>query len=172
MIHACKTIYGFDPRERKPIGSPRQEIFNQMRIDTVTSFVREFRRRPVESERAGHPHRRVRRYQPDQRGAGCAAAVSPPGPVPGLIEDYFLATYTEEKPDEMPAAVAEARRLAGPDVKLLSALSPFNRFLTSNEQMVDAAKAQLAGDADGLWIYVRITWKSWTCGRARRRPRL
>lgn len=149
LIHACKTIYGFDPRE-VPIGSPRWEIFNQMRIDTVTSFVREFR----EAVEASGRDIRIGGFgdtNPTNEARMCGRSV-PAWARAGLVDDYFLATYTE-KPDEMPAAVAEARRLAGPDVKLLSALSPFNRFLTSNEQMVDAAKAQLAGDADGLWIY-------------------
>ena len=149
LIDACQAIYGFDPRE-VPIDSPQWNIFNQMRANTVTAFVREFR----EAVEASGRDIRVGGFgdtDPAYEARMCGRDV-PAWAAEGLIDDYFLATYTE-KIDQMTRVVSGVRKLAGTDVVLLSALSPFNRFITTNEEMVAAARAQIAGGADGVWIY-------------------
>ena len=149
LIDACRTIYGFDPRE-VPIDSPQWNIFNKMRAETVLAFVREFR----EAVQASGRDVRVGGFG-DTISSGEARACGrdvPSWARAGLIDDYFLATY-QENATEVPAVVKDARAQAGPGVKLLTALTPFNRFLTTDGQMVDTAKAQLAAGADGLWIY-------------------
>ncbi len=149
LLDVCQSIYGFDPRE-EPIGSARWELFNQMRIDTVTAFVREFR----EAVQASGRDIRIGGFgdtNPAYEARMCGRSV-PAWARQGLIEDYFLATYTQ-KPGEMTDQVVLARGLAGPDVKLLTALSPFNRFHSTHEIMLQVAKEQLAAGADGLWIY-------------------
>ena len=149
LLDVCQSLYGFDPRE-VPIGSPRWELFNQMRIDTVTAFVREFR----EAVHASGRDIRIGGFgdtNPANEARMCGRSV-PAWARQGLIEDYFLATYTQ-KPGEMTEQVVVARGLAGPSVKLLTALSPFNRFHATHEIMLQVAKEQLAAGADGLWIY-------------------
>lgn len=149
FLTACKAQHKFDPRE-EPLKSRKWKLFNQMREDSVTAFVREFRTALDNSGkkiRLGGFGDTDPALEAGMCGRNCVAWAKQ-----GLIDDYFLATYTE-KIDEMPKVVKRARRLAGPDVVLLSALSPFNRFLTTNEQMIAATKAQLSAGADGVWIY-------------------
>lgn len=149
LIDACKTIYGFDPRE-VPIDSPLWNIFNRMRAETVTAFVREFR----EAVRASGRDIRIGGFGDtiyDLETRSCGRDV-PAWARAGLIDDYFLATY-QENAEAVSDVVREARLLAGPRVKLMTALTPFNHFVTTNEQMVAVAGAQLKGGADGLWIY-------------------
>lgn len=149
LIDACKTIYGFDPRE-VAIDSPQWNIFNRMRAETVQAFVREFR----EAVRASGRNIRIGGFGDtiyDLEARSCGRDV-PSWARAGLIDDYFLATY-QENAAEVSVVVREARSLAGPQVKLLTALTPFNGFVTTNEQMVAVAEAQLKGGADGLWIY-------------------
>jgi len=149
LIDACQSIYGFDPRE-VPIDSPRWMIFNQMRVDTVTAFVREFR----EATRSSGRYIRVGGFSDTDanREARVCGRYVPDWARQDLIDDYYLATYTQSI-DEMPDVVRQTRELAGDDVMLISALSPFNRFLTTDEELVAASKAQLQGGADSLWIY-------------------
>jgi len=149
LLDVCQSIYGFDPRQ-EPIGSPRWELFNQMRIDTVTAFVREFK----EAVEASGRDIRIGGFgdtNPAYEARMCGRSV-PAWAQAGLIDDYFLATYTQQ-PGEMTDQVVLARELAGSDVKLLTALSPFNRFHSTHEIMLQVAKEQLAAGADGLWIY-------------------
>ncbi len=149
LLDACRTIYGFDPRQ-EAIDSPRWKIFNAMRAETVTAFVRELREAVMASARGI----RVGGFgdtDPVLEARSCGRDWAAWGRQ-GLIDDFFLATYTE-KAVEMPAVVKRAREALGPKVVLLSALTPFNRFLKTNEEMVEAARAQRAGGADGLWIY-------------------
>lgn len=149
LLEACRTIYGFDPR-REPIDSPRWNLFNQMRAETVNLFVREFREAVAASGRKVV----VAAFgdtDPEMEARSCGRDWSAWARL-GLIEEFFLATYTEPV-SEMEATVAVARKSLGKDVILWSALTPFNRFLKTNEEMEAAAKAQLAGGADGLWIY-------------------
>jgi uncharacterized lipoprotein YddW (UPF0748 family) len=149
LIDACKTIYGFDPRE-VPIDSPRWNLFNQMRADTVTAFVREF----GEAVKASGRDIRIGGFgdtDPAYEARMCGRDVVA-WARQGLIDDYFLATYTQ-KVGEMAGVVSSVRALVGSDVRLMTALSPFNRFLTTNDQMEAAARAQLSAGADGIWIY-------------------
>jgi len=150
LIDACKTIYGFDPREVE-IDSPRWNIFNQMRADTVTAFVREF----GEAVKASGRDIRIGGFgdtNPLGETRACGRDV-PTWARLGLIDDYFLATYVE-KADQMAEAIRVSRDLAGDEVKLMTALATFNRFLTTDQEVIDAAKAQIAGgDTDGLWVY-------------------
>lgn len=149
LIQACLAIYGFDPRE-VPIDSPEWMLFNDMRSASVTTFVGEFRAAVMRSGK----HIRVGGFgdtDPERERRMCGRDC-PGWARAGLIDDYFLATYNDTI-EEMPAKVSQARQLAGDKVMLRSSLAPFNRFLTTNEQMIAAGKAQLAGGADGLWIY-------------------
>jgi uncharacterized lipoprotein YddW (UPF0748 family) len=149
LIEACKSIYGFDPCE-VPIDSPRWMIFNRMRIDTVTAFVREFK----EAVQASGREVRIGGFgdtDPERESRVCGRYV-PGWAQLALIDDYFLATYTQDV-DEMAPVVNNARALAGDDVRLLTALSPFNRFITTEQEMIDAGTAQLQAGADGLWVY-------------------
>ncbi len=148
-LTACQTKHNFDPRT-EPIDSRQWNVFNKLREDSVTAFVREFRTavdRSGKKIRIGGFGDTDPAYEARMCGRNCVAWARQ-----GLIDDYFLATYAEGI-DEMPKVVKRARRMAGPQVVLLSALSPFNRFLTTNDQMVAATKAQLAAGADGVWIY-------------------
>jgi uncharacterized lipoprotein YddW (UPF0748 family) len=149
LVDACRTIYGFDPA-KEAIDSPRWQLFNRMRAETVTQFVLELRESIQKSSR------RIRiggfgDTDPRLEAASCGRDWAAWGQR-GLIDDFFLATYTE-KAAEMPPVVRRARESLGPRVVLLSALAPFNRFLRTNEEMSEAAEAQLEAGADGLWIY-------------------
>lgn len=149
LIDACKTIYGFDPREVE-IDSPKWKVFSQLRIDTVTAFVREFR----EAVEVSGRNIRIGGFgdtDPPYEAQMCGRDV-PAWTRQALIDDYFLATY-QENAEQVPDVIRSARSLAGPDVRLMTALTPFNRFLTTDEQMIATAKAQLRAGADGLWIY-------------------
>lgn len=149
LTDACKSLYGFDPA-RVPINSPEWNLFNEMRIQTVTAFVRELR---AAVKASGKPVRMGiyadADYDMERRSCGRDyvnwAKL-------GLVDDVFLSTYVE-KIGEMERTVARVRTAIGPYVPLYSALCPFNEFLKTNDEMIAAAKAQLAGGADGLWVY-------------------
>lgn len=149
LIETCEKLYAFDPR-KVPIDSPRWKIFNAMRAETVNAFVREFREAVEKSGRKI----RVGGFgdtNPEGEARMCGRDWSAWGRQ-GLIDDFFLATYTE-KPAEMPAVVEQARQALGPKVVLFSALSPFNNFIKTNDEMTTAARALMKGGSDALWIY-------------------
>jgi len=149
LIDACKNIYGFDPRKEK-IDSPKWNIFNQMRAETVNSFVAEFK------EAVQRSGRKIRiggfgDTDPDKEAHSCGRDYTA-WAHRGLIDDFLLATYTTPVKD-MKNVVARAREAIGDKTVLLSALCPFNNFIKTNEEMIAAGTAQLVGGADGLWIY-------------------
>lgn len=149
IIEACKSLYGFDPR-KVPIDSSEWTRFNQLRADTVTQFVKEFR----DAVKASGKKVSVAGFgdtDPDLEKRMCGRDWGAWGRQ-GLIDTFYLATYTE-KVDQMAPTIARAREALGPNVQLLSAITPFNNFVTTDAQVVEIAKAQLAGGADGLWIY-------------------
>lgn len=149
LIEACKSLHGFDPRE-VAIDSPQWTIFNTMRAQTITTFVREFRdavKRSGSTIRIGG----FGDTEPEMEARSCGRDYAS-WAKEGLIDDFFLATYVEPIP-LMRTTVWRARQAIGPNTVLLSALTPFNSFLKSDEEMVRAAKAQLDGGAEGLWIY-------------------
>lgn len=149
LMNACRSIYGFDPAG-VPINSPQWDLFNEMRIETVTAFVRELRAAIKASGKS------VRMgiyadadYDMERRSCGRDYVN---WVRQGLVDDVYLSTYTETI-GEMERTVARVRTAVGPKVMLYSALSPFNNFLKTNEEMISAANAQLSGGADGLWVY-------------------
>jgi uncharacterized lipoprotein YddW (UPF0748 family) len=149
LIEACKSIHGFDPRE-VPIDSEKWRLFGQMRQDTVTSFVREMRQAIEKSGkkvRLGGFGDTNAFEEADMCGRNVVAWSRQ-----GLIDDYYLATYTGDE-EEMREVVANIREQAGPNVVLLSALTPFADRITTNDAMKSAANAQLSSGADSLWIY-------------------
>jgi uncharacterized lipoprotein YddW (UPF0748 family) len=149
LIEACRSIHGFDPRE-VPLDSKEWQLFSQMRQDTVTSFVRELRQAIVQSGkkvRLGGFGDTDPSLEADMCGRNVVTWSRQ-----GLIDDYYLATYTGDE-NEMRQVVAKVRELAGPEVVLLSALTPFANRITTNDAMKSAATAQLASGADSLWVY-------------------
>jgi hypothetical protein len=133
-----------------PIDSPQWNLFNDMRSNCVTTFVREFQaavHRKGKNVRIGGFSDTDTPFEARACGRNCPEWASE-----GLIDDYFLATYNV-KIDEMAAIVENVRKLSGPKVKLYSALTPFNHFLTTNDEMIAASKELLSGGANGLWVY-------------------
>ena len=149
LIDACQKLYGFDPKA-EAIDSPNWIAFNRMRADTITMFVKEFR----DAVNASGKKIRLAGFgdtDPDLEARMCGRDWAAWGQR-GLIDDFYLATYTEKGP-QMTAAAKRARQALGPNVKLYSALAPFNNLITTPEQMIEGAKSLLAGGSDGLWIY-------------------
>ena len=137
ILETCRTLYAFDPRN-EPTDSPRWKIFDAIRAQTVTAFVREFR------ESLEQSRRKIRLggfgdTDPDLEARSCGRDWAAWGQQ-GLIDDFFLATYVEKIP-EMPRVVQRARKVLGSKVVLLSALCPFNRFLKTNEEMISAGSS-------------------------------
>jgi uncharacterized lipoprotein YddW (UPF0748 family) len=149
LIDACQSIYGFDPR-KVPIDSPEWTRFNNLRSDTVTLFVKEFR----DAVKATGKSVRVDGFgdtDPNLEARMCGRNWGAWGRE-GLIDTFYLATY-QEKAGQMAGVIKTARDALGPNVRLVAAIAPFNNFVTTDEQLVSIAKAQLTGGADGVWIY-------------------
>lgn len=149
LIEACQTLYGFDPRQEE-IDSPNWTVFNNMRMETVTAFVREFR----DAVKASGRDVRVGGFgdtDPVLEARMCGRDYVS-WARRGLIDDFFLATYTGDL-ELMKSQVAEVRAAVGDKVVLYSALCTFQDRLKTEEDMKSAAIQQLDGGADGLWIY-------------------
>lgn len=149
LIDACMNLYGFDPRTA-PLRSAEWNVFNAMRAETVSAFVREFR----DAAKAARPAIRIAGFGdsvPEVDAAMCGRDYAT-WAQRGYVDDLFVATYTE-KIDQMKAVVEHVRSVVGDKVVLHTALTPFQGFLKTNDEMKRAAEEQLAGDADGLWIY-------------------
>lgn len=149
FLERCRNEHGFDPRQVS-IDSKEFAIFNQMRIDSVTAFVREFR----DAVKATGKPIRVAGFgdtDPEVEAQTCARDWAGWGKA-GLIDDFYLATYTE-KGEQLGLVTQRARRALGPNVQLHAALTPFNRFVETNDQMVDHAKLLMAAGATDLWVY-------------------
>lgn len=149
FLERCEKEHGFDPR-KVSIDSKEFAIFNQMRIDSVTTFVREFRKavkatgKPVRVAGFGDTDPALEAKTCGRDWAGWGKA--------GLIDDFYLATYTE-KGDDLSKVTERARQALGPNVELHAALTPFNNFVTTNDEMVDHAKRLMAAGATDLWVY-------------------
>jgi uncharacterized lipoprotein YddW (UPF0748 family) len=150
LIETCQRLYGFDPRKVE-IGSADYAAFNGLRSDTVTAFVKEFR----DTAKGAKPKLIIAGFgdtDPDMERDMCGRDWASWG-TRGLIDDFYLATYTE-KPEQMAAIVKRARAALGGDkVKLHAALAPFNNFVTTNDAMRAITVQQLAGGADSVWVY-------------------
>jgi hypothetical protein len=132
------------------IDSPQWQTFNALRAETVTNFVKEFR----DAMKASKPSLILAGFgdtDPDMERRCCGRDWGAWGKR-GLIEEFYLATYTE-KADQMVDTVQRARAALGPNVKILAAMTPFNNFVTSNDQMKTIASEQMRGGADGVWVY-------------------
>jgi len=165
LLEACEKLYGFDPRKEE-IDSPNWTVFNNMRMETVTAFVREFRA----AVKATGKDVRIGGFgdtDPVMEAKMCGRDYAS-WAQRGLIDDFFVATYMEPL-DEMKSAVARVRQAVGDKVVLYSALCTFQNRLKTDEDMKSAAIQQLAGGADGLWIYREdylVNLNLWTGARA------
>ena len=149
LVDACKSLFGFDPA-KEAIDSENWKVYNKMKAETVTAFVRELRT----AVKGSKPNVRLGGYadvDPDMEMRSCGRDYAT-WCRRGYVDDLFLATYVQKVP-EMKTVVSHVRQVIGNDVKLYSSLCPFNEFLKTNAEMVSAANAQLAGKADGLWVY-------------------
>jgi uncharacterized lipoprotein YddW (UPF0748 family) len=149
IIDACMQLYGFDPRKEE-IDSPNWKIFNAIRAETVTAFVREMR----EAINASGRNVRLGAFgdvDPDHEARMCGRDYAT-WARRGLVDDMLLATYTETF-DEMPGVVRTVRDAIGPDVVLHAALATFHKKLSSNSDLVKATRQLRAGGADTVWIY-------------------
>jgi uncharacterized lipoprotein YddW (UPF0748 family) len=149
LLDASIKVYGFDPRN-VPIGSQRWEIFAQLRAETVTAFLTEFReavRTSGSDIRIGvfaAPDPVLRRAQSGRDYGAWAKR--------GLIDDLFLGMYNESI-EEVRAAIPLVREAIGNDVLLYTSLAPYNNFLKSEAELIRMAEVHLAYDIDGLWVY-------------------
>ena len=149
LIDACVKEYGFDPR-KVPLGSPQWMKFNLLQREATTTFAKELKDRIDASGKKV----RIGGYA-DTDGENDAVAAARDWAAwgkRGYIDDLFLATYTE-KGEALTTAVTRARQLVGDKVKIYPSLCPFNDFIKTEQEMIDAANALLKGKADGLWIY-------------------
>lgn len=149
FIEVCQKLYGFDPR-KETLNSPKWNLFNQLRQDSVTAFVSEFR----DALKTSGKKITLIAFgdtQPDLEAASCGRnygfwAKS------GLI-DGFLAGCYMDSPATIGRVIEKIREAIGPKAKLYTALTPFADRLTTEEQMLEMAKVQLECPVDGLWIY-------------------
>ncbi len=149
FLDRCKSEYGFDPRV-VPLDSEEWKKFNRMRIESVSAFVREFR----DATRASGKTIQIAGFgdtDPDLEAQTCARDWAGWGRA-GLIDDFYLATYVEQG-EKLNAVTERARKALGPKVRLHAALTPFNNFVKTNDQMVDHAQRLLASGAEELWVY-------------------
>lgn len=149
LIDRCAREHGFDPR-RVPLASAEWKKFNTMQREATSLFAKELKDRIVASGKKI----RIGGYA-DTDGENDAVAAARDWAAwgqRGYIDDLFLATY-QEKGEHLTRAVVRARELVGPKVKVYPALCPFNDFIKTEKEMIDAATALLKGNADGLWIY-------------------
>jgi hypothetical protein len=148
LLDACMNIYGFDPRE-EPINSDLWNIFNKMRMDSITSFVRELK------EAVNNSGKKIRLMgfageNPEQEAASCGrdniAWLSL-----GLTEDYIMGIY----PDPISKRKELVQRVGAiiPKDKIYSSITPFQGFQKTPEEMIAAAREQLDGGSKGIWIY-------------------
>ena len=148
LLDACMEIYGFDPRQ-EPINSDSWNIFNRMRIDSITSLVREFK------EAADKSGKRIRfmgfgGVNPELEGVSCGrdniAWMSL-----GLTEDYIMGIYPD--PISKRKKLVQKARGVIPKDNVYSSLSPFQGFQKTPKEMLAAAREQLEGGSKGIWIY-------------------
>lgn len=149
LIDRCLSEHGFDPRQ-EPIGSEKWEIFNRMRAETVTQFVREFRDAVTESGR----DIRLGGFlgsDADEDRETCGRDIST-WASEGLIQDVFMGMYPDRLP-QMQGLVSKMRAAVGSGVLLHTSLCPFMRFIQTPSEIADATRAHLAGGSDRIWIY-------------------
>jgi uncharacterized lipoprotein YddW (UPF0748 family) len=149
LLDACINIYGFDPRE-VPVGSQQWEIFAQLRAETVTAFLTEFR----QAVRVSGSDIRIGVFtapDPVRRRAQSGRDYGTWGKR-GLIDDLFLGMYHNDV-EKVVADIPVVREAIGSDVMLYTSLSPFKNHLETESELIGMAEAQLACDVDGLWVY-------------------
>jgi len=149
IIDACLNIYGFDPRT-ETINSANWNIFNEMRSASIVSFIREFRQAIDQSGKKlrfmGFGSR-----DPELEARSCGRN-NIAWAQQGLIDDYIMGIYPDPI-SEMKAAVQKVRKVIPAHIGVYSSLSPFQKFIKTNDEMRRAAEEQLSGGADGIWIY-------------------
>ncbi len=149
FIEICQKLYSFDPR-KEPINSPKWNLFNQLRKDSVTAFVGEFR---AALRKSGKDITLVAfgDTDPALEAAACGRdygywARS------GLIDSFLAGAYMDT-PETIGKTIARIRAAIGPKAQLYTSLTPFADRITTEPQMLEMAKVQLEGDVNGLWIY-------------------
>ena len=149
VIEECISEHGFDPRD-VDADSPEYTIFAEIRARSVTEFVTELR----EAALACAPNLRIGGFG----GPDPVADATDYGrdytawSQTGAIDDLFLAVY-DDPLDEHRQIVADNRAAVGDEVRLLSSLASYYGFLSTEDELLSAAREQIMGGADGLWIY-------------------
>lgn len=149
FIEICQKLYSFDPR-KEAINSPKWNLFNQLRKDSVTAFVGEFR---AALRKDGKDITLIAfgDVDPALEAAACARDYGYWART-GLIDGFLAGSYMDST-ETIGKTIARIRAAIGPKAQLYTALTPFADRLTNEAQMLEMAKIQLAGDVNGLWIY-------------------
>jgi uncharacterized lipoprotein YddW (UPF0748 family) len=149
FIEICQKLYSFDPRT-EPINSPKWNLFNQLRKDSVTAFVAEFR---SALKKAGKNLTLIAfgDTDPAMEAAACARDYGYWART-GLIDGFLAGTYMDT-PETIGKTIVRMRAAIGPKAQLYTSLTPFADRVTTEPQMLEMAKVQLEGDVNGLWIY-------------------
>lgn len=149
LINQCIATYGFDPRT-VAVGSANYNLFNGLRIASVNTWLQEFRTAVAASSR---PTINIGGFGDSTLSNDlCAARDWSAWGQNGWIQTLWLGNYVASIAT-MKQVLADTRQLVGPSVQIQGALTPYNNFLSSNTQMVQAAQQLLLGSADRLWIY-------------------
>lgn len=152
IIDECINTYGFDPRNVGTSGT-QYEQFAAVRANTVTTFVQELRTAIQQSGRNIRmgtlaDHRVNLTLDPVTYGRDF-----PTWAQTGLVEDVFLANYTETPISQIRQVVRMVRNAVGPNVTLNATLTTWNNHLATEEDFLTATREALAGGSDGLWVY-------------------
>jgi Glycosyl hydrolase-like 10 len=159
IIDEALATYGFDPRNFVPPSSPlspgstQYQQFAALRAQSVTNWVQEFRQAVDASGRNVRigtlaDHRWDLKFDTVTQGRDF-----PTWAQTGLIDDVFLANYTEVPINGIRSVVQNVRGAVGPGVTLKSTLTTWNNHLTTQADFFEATLEGLAGGADNVWIY-------------------
>lgn len=159
IIDEAISTYGFDPRNYVPPSSPlspgsiQYQQFAALRAQTVTDWVQEFRQAVDASGRDIRigtlaDHRWSLKFDPVTQGRDF-----PTWAQLGLIDDVYLANYTETSISQIRGVVQDVRGAVGPNVTLKSTITTWENHLTTKTEFFQAALEGIAGGADNVWIY-------------------
>ena len=149
LIDQCMSQFGFDPRT-VAVGSANYNLFNGLRIASVNTFLQEFK----SAVAAGaHPTIAIGGFGDSTLSNDlCAARDWSAWGQNNWINTLWLGNYVVTIAN-MRQVLMQTRQLVGAGVQIQGALTPYNSFLSSNAQMVQASQELLIGGADRLWIY-------------------
>jgi len=149
LLEACQKLYGFDPRN-EPVNSPKWQLFNQLRMDSVTAFVVEF----DDALRKSGKNITVGAFgdtDPELEAAMCGRDYAAWARA-GLIDNFVVMNYNDS-PATIGKTISRIRDAIGEKTQLYTALTPWEDRQSTEAQILDQARVQLEGDVDGLWIY-------------------